>query len=212
MTVWSNVIVNNTATGDGGGIYLGPDASATIELNLIASNQILGSGAGIYCAGTSRPEVRSNLIADNSATSESSVGGGVLIGGFVLGDFEENVIKSNLAQRGGGIACLLKSEVSIFRNVIAYNKVQQNDPLCQPPMCIPFGAPGILVGEVFDPIGPAPNIQNNTIHANTVLGSCCLLETLRRRRWRRYDRLVRRRARADDLRGRAVQRCRGHAG
>jgi len=88
----NNVITGNSATGDGGGLFL---CSGIIQDNVIKGNSAARNGGGLYnCGGT----MQNNIVWGNSA---QDLGGGLA---WCEGTIENNVITGNSAQRGGGLA------------------------------------------------------------------------------------------------------------
>ncbi len=164
-----NDISNNTGGGGAGaGIHLGAEVRATVTYNRIDQNLGSGDGAGVYCFDATEPLIKNNLISNNDVDACNGLGGGVYVGLFNLAEVRDNLIKGNLAQRGGGLICLTKSEPYIYRNVFDGN-VSRN-------YCSPIGdetyGPGVQVGDRLSntPVGPAPIILNNTYYENTGVG------------------------------------------
>jgi parallel beta-helix repeat protein len=96
-TISGNVITNNDAGGDGGGIY-SSFGSPIIKGNIITNNHETpgwsgGNGEGVYVGGASAAQVIGNVISGNSANQGS--GGGVAL--FAAGTplIQGNVISNN---------------------------------------------------------------------------------------------------------------------
>jgi hypothetical protein len=95
----NNVIVGNSTTADGGGIFLIDGAAPTIEWNIIKNNRALTSaGGGIYVLFSS-PYISRNLILGNKAASS----GGGIAAAFSSPVILNNTIVMDTAGSGGGI-------------------------------------------------------------------------------------------------------------
>jgi parallel beta-helix repeat protein len=149
-----NVITNNVACGEGGGIGIMNGSP------LIARNQILwnhqygcsgGYGGGISINGTSGASIVHNTIAHNSWGSS---GGGIGMndaGGVLIAN---NVIRENNGSgAGGGIWMVNSSEPTIVQNLVVGNTAGQGGGIY---WSIPFGIQG-------------PLLVNNTIADNQAI-------------------------------------------
>jgi hypothetical protein len=96
-----NIIHDNIATAEGGGIFDG--GAARIEENEIYNNDG-GQGGGIYVQfGGANSIILFNDIHDNSATLGAGSGGGIYINSGSFAFIEGNEIYDNLGPTGGGI-------------------------------------------------------------------------------------------------------------
>jgi hypothetical protein len=129
-TIRGNSILENTAIGVAGGIYIAYSYGiATIENNHITGNIAEGLyGGGIVVEGRSSADIKSNLIDYNKALmSGAGKGGGIYVslsGNEVVNIQGNRDIRHNEAIRGGGICIehtLTEPTVNIIDNVIAYN-------------------------------------------------------------------------------------------
>ncbi|MBO7725759.1 MAG: hypothetical protein J6S40_04770, partial [Thermoguttaceae bacterium] len=113
-------VTGNTATNDGGGIYVFRSGNVTVTSSIVEKNTASNHyGGGIYNAGTLK--VTSSVIKANSAVKQ--VGGGIynsgsmtLVGSTVSG----NAAKSN----GGGI--YTKEKVTLTNTIVALNSAASN--------------------------------------------------------------------------------------
>jgi parallel beta-helix repeat protein len=88
-----NTIINNRATGYGGGIYMvGRAASPTLSSNRIISNSTSSNGGGIFIDDYSSPILINNVIATNRASSN---GGGIYIDYYSAPTIVNNTIVAN---------------------------------------------------------------------------------------------------------------------
>ncbi|MCP4633622.1 MAG: DUF1565 domain-containing protein, partial [candidate division Zixibacteria bacterium] len=111
----NNIIYDNTATEEGGGILLwNSDYLSTIKENFISKNtSVWGGGIRIR---RSRVQVIGNLISNNNARRH---GGGVYCGGNRSARFYDNTIVENRAEKGGGI--VLATDLYLYlRNCIIW--------------------------------------------------------------------------------------------
>jgi len=102
-TIQRNVIQSNTASHEGGGVYVKSSAGLRSPFEIV-HNKIYGNsanvGAGIRCDDAS-PDITDNLIAENTA---NDMGGGISSsqsGSSIMG----NTIIDNTSEMGGGIQC-----------------------------------------------------------------------------------------------------------
>ncbi|MEE9615772.1 MAG: right-handed parallel beta-helix repeat-containing protein, partial [Anaerolineae bacterium] len=122
VTIRSNSIYSNTATGDGGGVYFYLVADGTVEQNTIYGNMVTTRGGGVYIS-TGDVQLENNLIYSNTG---SLGGGGVCIN---VADYPQdddptlvnNTIYGNTASSNGGGVYVRDdddSQVTIIRNTI----------------------------------------------------------------------------------------------
>jgi len=141
----NNVVRNNTAVDDGGGIACRSHSSPTILNNLIVGNSAQ-MGGGINCYYHSNPQIVANTISGNSADE----GGGVECSSAdpVIGN---NTISGNSASLAGGIACV-SGGGKILNNTISGNS-----------------GDGIFCYTSW------PAIKDNIISCNSLDGILCLV-------------------------------------
>lgn len=153
-----NVIVNNSASSTGGGLYR---CNGVIQYNVIGENEA-GYGAGLaYCGGT----IRYNHIVANTA---STSGGGF---GLCSGTIAKNTIERNIAAElsGGG---LRDCSGLIIGNVICENEAgHQGGGLS--------GCEGTIMGNVIcsnsasSAGGGLANCVEAVIQSNVICGNSC---------------------------------------
>jgi parallel beta-helix repeat protein len=170
VTVANNLIADNTATGSGGGMGVYWDTQAWIAGNHVHSNSDASAGGGIVAHGycqvavahntvysntaptgggismwhISHAQVISNVIEGNSATDRG--GGGILIDYGSGNRMEQNVIRHNDAQWGGGLH-LYETDFVLSNNVVVDNCAQDS-------------------GGGMYPSSSDGNIVNNTVAQN----------------------------------------------
>ncbi len=166
VSLLANEFSDNEASGNGAGVYLTDLSDVDMHLNRISGNTSeMGSGGGIHCTQGALTSIRNNLIEGNHVRHCLSSGGGILVGPFTTPLIENNIIKDNRAQTGGGITCLPKSRPEILRNVVAFNQVSMA-LMCEEEEPPPFHAPGILAQDQDSIPGPEPILFGNTVHGN----------------------------------------------
>jgi predicted outer membrane repeat protein len=125
-TILDNIISNNTATTNGGGIFVyGAVVTASparIAGNIITGNIVTGSpgnrrGGGLWVNSTDII-IEHNTISWNTANE----GGGVWLSGDSDNIFRDNVITNNTAQTSGGGVY-----VSGYSPIIEDNSIENND-------------------------------------------------------------------------------------
>ena len=98
-TIRGCTIVQNTATGSGGGVYCRDGAAPLISGCVVSENATLsGSVAGGIFATNSSPEIRHSTISANLSGGVSCEDGSTLI-------VEDCTITGNVAVNGGGFFC-----------------------------------------------------------------------------------------------------------
>jgi uncharacterized repeat protein (TIGR01451 family) len=148
-TFEDNVISNNQADEEGGGLYVG-DSSADINGNTIVDNLVDGDGGGISVGQSPSPvTITGNMIVSNHA----SRGGGLDFSSTNSLMVANNTIMSNTASSGGGGAHGggMGSGSTLRDNFIAHNST--------------FGSNYGEGGGIYL-YGGSPVIDGNTIFAN----------------------------------------------
>jgi len=125
--IHKNLIINNLASDDGGGIYCYWGASPKIYENKIIYNVSGWRGGGIYC-GVSSPIIKGNIIANNIAHQDFlfwGKGGGIYVSVVSSPTITGNIISNNTSdENGGGI----HFEGNTNSN-INYNNISANNPV-----------------------------------------------------------------------------------
>jgi parallel beta-helix repeat protein/predicted outer membrane repeat protein len=121
--IGNNLIKDNSASGNAGGLLIVSPGRPTIKHNLIFGNSTGNSGGGIRCSPESSSIILGNLISNNSAA---------LRGGGISCDSTEvilvnNTISENEAEvTGGGISCRTASTVTITNSILWANSAPDN--------------------------------------------------------------------------------------
>jgi len=167
-TIANNIITENSASDDGGGISC-LTASPVIIGNTISGDSAVDSGGGIYCRDTSSPNITNNTISGNSA----DYGSGIFCNNSSPNTTNNKIIE-NSATDGGGIHCWNASP-NITDNIVAGNSASAAGGI----YCYSSSSPTILHNKIIDnsaysPGGgiycysSSPIISNNIITGNTV--------------------------------------------
>ena len=139
----NNAITGNSASGDGGGIYLNltlPGLNGYIANNTLSGNSA-GRGGGIYTAASgSTPTLRHLTVASNSASLAPNQGGGVYASGTIAPDLRACIIANNTASTGTDIYGTVNSlDYSLIENTTdttitgtTTNNITGTDPLLGP--------------------------------------------------------------------------------
>jgi hypothetical protein len=127
LTLNNDVLFNNSATADGGGVAMENAASTpwTLTLNntTVANNHAGDAGGGIEEDGTGKVFVNNSLIADNTCLNQ---GAGIWLdainGGTALLNITGSVIRGNTAgMLGGGVGQAGSSTITITNSTIEDN-------------------------------------------------------------------------------------------
>lgn len=157
--ITGNRIVSNSAparaahagSGHGGGISVYGWSKPSISDNDIRSNTSTYGGAGIVVAEDSNARIQRNNIQSNYTSGSGAEGGGIYVA-HSYAAIVNNVLSSNSAYLGGGIALLTNSQTDIALNTIVNNSVGQTN-----------GGGGIFVANNTQ---TTSNILNNIITSN----------------------------------------------
>jgi len=118
-------VTNGVATDHGGGIYI-EAASPTIRNCIIRDNTAAGDGGGIYCFGsTAMPLIRNTVIQDNTAQGQ----GGALCALYASPDLINCLLFGNKAQtqkRGHAVSARGGAMVTLENCTVADNKPDQD--------------------------------------------------------------------------------------
>lgn len=146
-TIRNNIITGNTATGSGGGLYVGGNTAPIIEGNEIHSNTATGHGGGILVEGSSRAVIRNNTIRDNRSDNQ---GGGLMVSNNSAPQVTGNIIRNNQATQGGGVSASGTAAWTFSNNQLLNNRA--------------IGSPG-SAGGMFVFNSPV-SLLSNTISGN----------------------------------------------
>ncbi len=133
--ITDNTIINNSIYHGANGQAVGGGLECSFNKSIIINNIIKGNiaentglakhpwGGGIYGEDSQEGTLISgNLIENNTVTGSTTAGGGIgLWSNDGIITIDKNIIKSNEARKGGGIALGVNSEVKITNNIIQGN-------------------------------------------------------------------------------------------
>ena len=95
----NTTIAKNTASGTGGGVYLGPNSFLSLYNSTVALNAATTSIGGVYRDGTASTDVENAIVAGNSKGNVSEIGFGTtvssIIGGSITGLLDPAGLQSN---------------------------------------------------------------------------------------------------------------------
>jgi hypothetical protein len=117
------VLADNSASGLGGGLFLGSNSFLLMDDCTVNHNTSAGSGGGLFLSDSSAVFIRTSTISDNRAVG-GSTGGGIFYGGGTGLAIENCTIANNQAsdsQGGGGIRIFGRGPVRIVNSTIAFN-------------------------------------------------------------------------------------------
>lgn len=113
IVMFRNAVIANTASLDGGGVWLDGGATLQMDETTVSSNQSGGDGGGLYLQGTA--QIRTSLIAQGSARAN---GGGIWTNsGLTLVNSTVGQNRSRLS--GGGV--YVASDEGTFESVLIAN-------------------------------------------------------------------------------------------
>jgi hypothetical protein len=99
-TVTNNLITNNTASGDGGGLYLDNTSLLQMSNNAVNGNSAVGSGGAFFIKAASNANINNCTITNNTAGANG--GAFNITGGTTAPMIKTNQIRSNHADSGNG--------------------------------------------------------------------------------------------------------------
>jgi hypothetical protein len=127
LTLNNDILTNNSATADGGGVSMENAASThwvlTLDNTTVSNNQAGDAGGGIEEDGTGLVNISNSTIADNGCVNQ---GGGVWLdainGGTATLNLTNSVVSGNTAgMLGGGIGNAGTSTVTLAGSTVAHN-------------------------------------------------------------------------------------------
>jgi hypothetical protein len=115
-------VTNGAAADHGGGIYI-EAASPTIRNCIIRDNTAAGDGGGIYCFGsTARPLIRNTVIEANTVQGQ----GGALCVLYGSPDLINCLLFGNEAMRGGAVSARQGAAVTLENCTVADNQADED--------------------------------------------------------------------------------------
>jgi parallel beta-helix repeat protein/predicted outer membrane repeat protein len=156
-TITNNIISENTADCEGGGIY-GGGVDAIITNNII-SNNTARSGGGILTRMYLGPIITNNTISRNTATW----GGGIECKNGANPTLRNNTISGNTATFGGGIECRWNSSPTIMNSIVWGNTATTG-----PEIYVESGFPTVTYSDVKGGWTGTGNIDANPLFGDPV--------------------------------------------
>ena len=161
-------IVQNTSTGDGGGLYI--LSSGCLYQNCSFTSNAADNGAGIYLSGSGSPAFTGCTVSSNDATVE---GGALYITGTGSPSFEDCIMNSNTATgNGGGISNATTGTLTLTAMKISGNTsgsaggaVYNNNSPAELTNCLLSGNLAAAGGGIWNSFSNAV-IINSTIAGN----------------------------------------------
>ncbi|MHC4945056.1 MAG: right-handed parallel beta-helix repeat-containing protein [Planctomycetota bacterium] len=129
-TVMDNLVLDNTATKEGGGMIFVTLSSPIIENNVVKGNTAELFGGGIEFHDNCTPVLLNNIVTGNSVSAVNGGGGGMLFSTNSSGVVTNNTVSENTADCGGGIYCFASSPV--ITNSILWNNTALFGPEIYP--------------------------------------------------------------------------------
>ncbi|MCL1949812.1 MAG: hypothetical protein FWF59_08780 [Turicibacter sp.] len=99
LTDSSPQITNNTASSNGGGLFMTGNGWSKLKNTTLQNNKATGNGGGAYAENTSQLFVRNVTCQSNSAGS----GGGIYVAGGKGFAYDSTLIQNTASANGGGI-------------------------------------------------------------------------------------------------------------
>jgi parallel beta-helix repeat protein len=162
-TITHNIIEDNTASSDGGGIMMQGGAAPVIEHNIIRHNETSSWGGGIYIFDGSSPRVRWNVFYDNGVAKGGAAAGQdrarIVAGRWVAPDKDPEPFAVN-----GGAILVTNYQGLVTRPAIHNNTIVDNEATGQ--------GGGIFSNRA------APDIRNNIVVSNEGYGIYSVESTL----------------------------------
>lgn len=119
LHIYGGRIVNNTATGNGGGIYTRAYSSSILYDGEISGNRAALSGGGVYVYGACQLQLLGGMIQNNTA---GKYGGGVHSTMNAVVDLQGTPIRGNTAgETGGGVGLSGGAELRMTGSEISGN-------------------------------------------------------------------------------------------
>lgn len=103
----ASVVLDNLASGGGGGAWNGPDGTLTVSRSTIRGNsaagEALGQGGGGIFNHAGGMVIEDSMILDNTAPGADGAGGGIYNNGGVLDMYDTRIAFNQSNRAGGGI-------------------------------------------------------------------------------------------------------------
>lgn len=120
LILFGSRVVDNVATGNGGGIYFGSDNYLEIDFSEIAANYAGGSGGGVYVE-TGSSGTLAFLSSSLRANQAVDFGGGLYFWGFGDLGLDNSIVSGNSARGGGGISVAESSATAELTRCSVYD-------------------------------------------------------------------------------------------
>jgi len=117
IALFDTTLSGNSATGDGGGIWLGTGVQGSVTTSTLAANVAAGAGGGLFATSGNSLTLTAATLTDNVAGTS---GGGVLLGSGGSLTATDSLFNGNTATAGagGGIAALSGTAVTLVDTAV----------------------------------------------------------------------------------------------
>ena len=127
FTMSSGEISNNSTTsGDGGGVFM-QDGSVTITNGTIRNNVSANYGGGLYVYNSSSNLKTASFSGGNISKNQAKAGGGICTNGNIELTIGNVHVEDNTATNGGGLCLLNGAGMDFGAGLIRFNHATQKD-------------------------------------------------------------------------------------
>ena len=120
VTITSSSFTSNSASSSGGGLSWGSGTTVTINKSSVTGNTAVTSGGGVII-GSGRLYAEYSAFSNNTATSGSSLGGGIQASGTSLVKLDSSLVSGNSANEGGGLYFVNSATMTINNSTFTGN-------------------------------------------------------------------------------------------
>ena len=121
LTMNSGDLSSNTATSNGGGLYIGSGGFLTMNSGTVSGNTATVDGGGVYIASDGSLTMNGSTITSNTSGGN---GGGIYLDtprSFIMNAGEVSDNSVGIDKRGGGIYCVASTQESESTNSVVLN-------------------------------------------------------------------------------------------
>ena len=121
LTMNSGDVSSNTATSNGGGLYIGSGGFLTMNSGTVSGNTATVDGGGVYIASEGSLTMNGSTITGNTSGGN---GGGIYLDtprSFIMNAGEVSGNSAGIDKKGGGICCVASAQESESTNSVVLN-------------------------------------------------------------------------------------------